>query len=605
MHGFRLFGFAAASLLAAATVSSARGQDSAAVSAACAPWPAVDALGRSLPGPEQTGPARTDRFVGLFYFLWHNQRRGRSPHWDGPYDISRILARDPDAVEKPNSPLWGAIGMYHYWGEPLYGYYLSADPWVLRRHGMLLADAGVDTLIFDTTNAVTYRDVYHELCRVFCQLREEGTPAPQIAFMVNTRAGATARKIYHDLYQPGHYQPLWFQWQGKPLMICDPEQADAELQQFFTLRRAHWPFTQVNTPYAWHWEAAYPQVYGYTDDPQQPEQVNVSVAQNLRQRDGRVTNMSAGDARGRSFHAGRTDQAPDAVNWGHNVQEQWTRAWELDPPFVMVTGWNEWIAGRWGEPDGPIVFVDQFDQECSRDIEPARGAHRDNYYWQMVANVRRYKGTAPLPPASAPQSIQIDGDFRQWSGVGPEFRDHRGETAPRDFDGAAGLHYTNTSGRNDLAVCKVARDDAFVYFYVQTVQPLTPHNDSRWMWLLLDTDGDATTGWEGYDVLVNRQAHDATTTCLECYDASDQQASDTWQWRRVATVDYRVQGDQLHLAIPRQALGIAGETTDLAIDFKWLDNVQQPADIMDWYVNGDVAPEGRFKYRYRAGADGP
>ena len=38
----------------------------------------------------------------------------------------------------------------------------------------------------------------------------------------------------------------------------------------------------VNTPYAWHWEATYPQPYGYTDDPKKPEQVNVSVAQNLR-----------------------------------------------------------------------------------------------------------------------------------------------------------------------------------------------------------------------------------------------------------------------------------------------------------------------------------
>ena len=66
----------------------------------------------------------------------------------------------------------------------------------------------------------------------------------------------------------------------------------------------------VNTPYAWHWEATYPQVYGYTTDPKKPEQVNVSVAQNLRVGDGRVTNMSAGDARGRSFHDGSMDRSP-------------------------------------------------------------------------------------------------------------------------------------------------------------------------------------------------------------------------------------------------------------------------------------------------------
>ena len=63
----------------------------------------------------------------------------------------------PDAARKhPDSPLWGPTALYHYWGEPLYGYYLSDDPWVLRRHAQLLADAGIDTLIFDTTNAATY-----------------------------------------------------------------------------------------------------------------------------------------------------------------------------------------------------------------------------------------------------------------------------------------------------------------------------------------------------------------------------------------------------------------------------------------------------------------
>ena len=79
---------------------------------------------------------------------------------------------------------------------------------------------------------------------------------------------------------------------------------------------AHWPFTQVNTQNAWHWEATYPQAYGYTDDPNRPEQVNVSVAQNLRASDGLVTNMSAGDARGRSFHNGARDKTPGAVDRG-------------------------------------------------------------------------------------------------------------------------------------------------------------------------------------------------------------------------------------------------------------------------------------------------
>ena len=115
-----------------------------------------------------------------------------------------------------------------------YDFYHSADPWVLRRHAHLLADAGIDTLTFDTTNAVTYPDVYMKLCEVFHQVRQEGDRTPQIVFMVNTKAGETAQQIYEDLYKPGLYRELWFYWRGKPLLLCDPAEASPALRQFFT-----------------------------------------------------------------------------------------------------------------------------------------------------------------------------------------------------------------------------------------------------------------------------------------------------------------------------------------------------------------------------------
>jgi hypothetical protein len=556
----------------------------------CTLWPATDALGRKLPMPDEVGPPQSDRFVGIFYFLTHDDPRPKHPMFDGPSDVSKILARDPRAINKLESPLWRLEGDY-YWGEPLYGYYRATDPWVLRRHAQLLADAGIDTLIFDTTNAVTYRNVYMKLCEVFGQVRKEGGRTPQIAFMVNTEAGKTAEQIYNDLYKPGLFRELWFHWQSKPLMICDPADASPHLKQFFTLRRAHWPMTLVNTLYAWHWEATYPQPYGYTDDPKRPEQVNVAVAQNLRQSDGRVTFMSTGDARGRSFHDGKQDATPGAINQGYNFQEQWKRAFELKPPFVMVTGWNEWIACR-GEPkDGAFVFCDQFDQEFSRDIEPMKGGHGDNYYWQLVANVRRFKGAAALSKASAPASIQIGGGFQQWRDVAPEFLDHVGEAAPRDYDGASGLHYANRTGRNDLVTMKVARDDKNVYFYARTRQPLSSPNDPNWMWLLIDADQNAATGWEGCDFIVNRTIDGKGKTWLEKNQGG-------WQWKKVAMVDYRVEGNELHLVIPRSAFGLAQGETRLTLDFKWADNLQAPGDVMDFYLSGDTAPEGRFIYRY-------
>ena len=559
----------------------------------CVGWPATDALNRSLPAPEEVRKPRADRFVGIFYFLWLNERGNKRAGSDAPLDVSEIFTQDPGAMNKPRSPLWGTVGRSHYWGQPLFGYYLSTDPWVIRRHAHMLADAGIDTLIFDATNALTYREQYMQLCKVYAEIRKAGNRTPQFAFMVNSDAGKTAEQLYKDLYQPGLYTELWFQWEGKPLMICDPAAASPEVKAFFTLRAAHWPFTLVNTQNAWHWETTYPQVYGYTSDPKKPEQVNVSVAQNLRARDGKVTNMSNFDARGRSFHDGKTDTSPGAVNFGHNFQEQWERAMELDPPFVMVTGWNEWIAGRWGDPNGRPVFVDQFTEEYSRDIEPMVGGHGDNYYYQLVSNVRRFKGAAPIASASGPITINIDGSFDQWRDVAPEFLDHRDDTLPRDFDGAGSLHYTNRTGRNDFVECKVARDDAKLYFYARTAHPITARTDANWMWLLIDADQNPATGWEGYDYVINRTMDADGSSWLE-------KNTGGWNWTKVAKVKYQVAGNEIQIAVPRSSLPLLAHAAPLSLDFKWADNLQHPGDIMDFYQSGDVAPDGRFMYRYFA-----
>ena len=558
-----------------------------------APWPATDGLHRSLPMAGAVPAPRPERFVGMFYFLWHDNRQGRRPEGDGPFDVAKILAADPTAAQKPTSPPWGPMGLYHYWSEPLYGYYLSDDRWVIRRHAHLLAAAGIDVLIFDATNVQTYPKMYTALCEVFQEIRASGGQTPAIAFMVNTKAGATARKLYDDLYQPGRFRDLWFNWQGRPLLICDPKEADPDVRGFFTLRGAHWPFTMENTANAWHWEATYPQPYGYTDDPSKPEQVDVAVAQNLRVKDGKVTNMSSGNARGRSFHDGVRDTSPGAVDQGGNFAEQWRRAIELDPPFVLVTGWNEWIAGRYERPGEPLAFVDQYDREYSRDIEPMRGGHGDAYYYQLVANVRRYKGVKALTPASPPLSIPRDAKLDAWADVKPTYTDGRGENLHRDHDGAGGTHYVNDSGRADLAQFKVARDAQNLDFLIETnVTDRAPANGQT-TWLLIDADQNPETGWEGFDYIINREKMTDETAWVERNRGG-------WQWEKVARVSRLGQDGWFHLVIPRTALGLADGNGVVKIDFKWADNLPESPSILDFYSQGDVAPEGRFKFRYDA-----
>lgn len=40
--------------------------------------------------------------------------------------------------------------------------------------------------------------------------------------------------------------------------------------------------------------------------------------------------------------------------------------------------------------------------------------------------------------------------------------------------------------------------------------------------------------------------------------------------------------------------------SNVNFNFKWADNMQQPGDVLDFYVSGDVAPDGRFRYLYIA-----
>lgn len=60
---------------------------------------------------------------------------------------------------------------------------------------------------------------------------------------------------------------------------------------------------------------------------------------------------------------------------------------------------------------------------------------------------------------------------------------------------------------------------------------------------------------------------------------------------------FKVQADELMLAIPRKALGFAAQN-EMELDFKWWDNPQKPGDMMDTYLSGDTAPDARFNYRY-------
>jgi len=681
-------------------------------------WVATDALGRKLPTSDEVGPARADRTVGIFYFLWlgaHIQ--------GGPFDVSKILAQAPDAMSHPGSPLWGPLHAPHHWGESVFGYYLTDDESVLRKHAQMLADAGVDVVIFDVTNQLTYPEWYRALLRVWSELRAAGNRTPQIAFLTPFwNPAKVVRELWHDLYAPGLQSDLWFRWEGKPLILADPamlatteeyaEQniavaipaghtlgqrftadkafhtvggrfptyrttnaavtlrlfraespttplaerrfenvadnawlsltldrsqppgnyileasapagqigwwshtgdvqphghaladgqlvagdrtlrltvADPEterLLKFFTFRKPQPDYFRGPTqPDMWSWLEVWPQ-HVFRNARGEAEEMSVGVAQNAV--GNRLGSMSEANARGRSFHDGHTDKRPDAVLHGYNFAEQWARALQADPRFIFVTGWNEWIAGRFAEFNGiqePVMFVDEFDEEHSRDIEPMKGGHGDDYYYQFVNYVRRYKGVRPIPPVK-PHAVQMDGQFDDWEKVEPEFRDTVGDPVRRNHRGwDAKVIYRNETGRNDLVAAKVSFDAQKIYFEVRTRAAITVPTGTNWMLLFLDTDANVQTGWLGYDFVVNRAAPGSV----------ERHTGKEFGWETVGQAELRVAGSQLELSLPWAALELKSPPAKL--DFKWADNCIAAGDWTDFTLNGDAAPNDRFNYR--------
>jgi len=197
----------------------------------------------------------------------------------------------------------------------------------------------------------------------------------------------------------------------------------------------------------------------------------------------------------------------------------------------------------------------------------------------------------PAPP-SPPLAIDVDGRFESWAEVQPEFRHHKGSTMHRNHRGYGKTFYENDSGRNDFIVAKVTRDAENLYFYVETAGPVTEPAGDGWMTLWVDIDRNKSTGWEGYDFAVNHKRPDGNEAALERSERG-------WNWSEIGQVAFRVQGSRLEMRVPRTLVGLEANAP-LDFEFKWTDNVPASGDILDFYLYGDVAPSGRFNYRYHA-----
>lgn len=622
-------------------------------------WVAYNNLGRSgtadatVIDPQTSGyPLRSDRgekYVGIFYFLLHgchgyDIRRDPNSYYSNtytaptasdqhsPYNVQSMLGSG-NFEYNPNLNYSNGSGQSvgHHWGQPYLGYYVADDAWVRRKHAQMLADAGVDFVMFDATNHYSYLDVVKILCDAWMDIRSNGGKTPQLAFMVNSSTSSTVSEIYNYFYKKyPDYEPLWFKWEGKPLILADKSEISNTTQKnYFTYRRSWylWRGSAQNdndrgdTWFGdgvdkWPWGCCYTannsknNMLAGTHDGVN-ECASVMPATHPVSNIGRSYVVGSGV----TYKSGANAYTKDPAK-GIYFKSQFNAALALDPKVMFFTGWNEWVADNLPVnshgpllglyymcgvqvPSGKPLLVDQYNSEYSRDIEPMKGGFGDNYYYYMCDMIRKFKGVDTLPVYSEYNSISVDGSFSDWSAVYSAFIDDTGDILHRGYDRNSGngwngwgslyskTSYVNKTGRNDLTVCKVATDGTYLYFYVKAAANFSSYTGNAGTRLFIKA-GSLGNHWEGFNFKVQSSSASAATLS---------RCSGGWNWTDVSSVTFSANGKEMEVRIALSDLGITNPN-DFSIDFKWIDNACSDGDIQTCMRNGDSAPNGRFRYRY-------
>lgn len=570
---------------------------------------ATDALGRSF---GETSLQETDKNVGMFYFVWHGE------HNSNIYDVTKLSESDPQSLwsTDPGNTV-SPLNQPHYWGEPLYGYYASDDPWVLERHLELLTMSGVDYLALDLTNISLYEKNVRALLDKVVEFRQQGWNPPRICALLsgaeNDKPNDVGRitEFYNLFYKNAKYADVWYTCSdGKPLigigMKWAYEGLSDEIKNAFHFRNIVWPFQAPSSyPNDMSWmDWVYPQrVYDMDGF------MSVSVAQHnsyafSKSINPETTDVSYNENRGRGWsYASEKNIASNAVR-GTNFQTQWDTAFENyeDVNEVMVTGWNEWIAFKAlgadyykEEPNdlGRICFPDAANMEFSRDLEMMKGGYGDNFYLQNMLNTRKFKSNdKTVTYAGAKGSPKLTGEF---TGA-RTYLDVEGDAVQRNFRRADGKEtYVNDTNRNDVVKTEVMNDSKYLYIKVTTKEDIvidgTAKNNLN---ILLSVQGVSGAKWEGYNFIVNRNAapFGTGTSSLEKFAANGK-----FEFTASSAVDSYMQGNTFAVRIPLSALGVKGNFT---VDFKVADGISDGGNIDNYYIDGDCAPIGRLNYRYNA-----
>src|SRR5574344_487930 len=252
---------------------------------------------------------------------------------------------------------------------------------------------------------------------------------------------------------------------------------------------------------------------------------------------------------------------------------------------VFITGFNEWIAQKLVDGNGQVYFVDTFNEEYSRDVEMCKNGYGDNFYCQLMENVRKFAFTEGEHYKYNKNTIDInDSSLDGWSNVKNSYLDLANDARERDFF-SADQHskYVDKSNRNDITKTTITHDNTNLYVKVETKENLTVRdaNDKNYMNIYINSKKNEDS-FNGFDFVINR-------SCLNNKASIERLRSD-FKTEKVGECDMVIKDKGLQVAIPLKTLGLNGNNCNLSL--KVTDNLKDEKDILDYYVSGDVARLG-------------
>lgn len=556
--------------------------------------------------------AASEKQVGIFYFVWQGTENTQPQIYDNTEILSRmdLTGKTSISLSEWQAAGGGPKGDFHWWGQPLFGYYDMNDKWVISRHLQMFAQAGIDFIVLDQTNGVRegYIQRITSVYEVAYDLQQQGVRVPKIAIMSYDDGPATVDKLYYYFFfKHPEWSSLHYHWNDheKPVIFDNIAgytktataqiNTEKKLASYDPAVTAAVELRDVSFPH----ETNHADYNGtgllYLDFRKLPQVIrdksdggytfmSISVAEICGTNCSTANILIETADRSRNFDGTCNVEwhgQPEAWRYGYNFARQLDHALKRDPDMIFITGWNEWIAQLQVRADGSISLIDNADINNSRDIEPMSGGYGDNYYLQMCRYISQFKyGTVALAPAGE-ATVDLTADSEAWLAAGAvSYDDPTGDGVARDHQAAAvsSIRYTTPAADNDITCLYVTADVDATYLRVETAEAVKEAEKAGNLVLLIKT-GDKTYA-------VNRAGGTATTCPVEeLVDGN---------WKAVGEATCRTEGDRFSVAVSAEL--IPNRDT---LYIKWADGIDDPADRMAFYTCPESAPYGGMFWAFR------